>query len=310
MRFYARTTSFPQCRRDGKAAAVNSQVGMKKIAGHVAAFIRREKVFSIALLAAVLSASAVPPDEAYASYVDVRVLYILFSMMLVVAGLRGCGVFDLCATLLCRYVKGLRSLAATLVLLPFALSMFITNDVSLLLFVLSVLAVLKLVNAALAAAVAMLTILAMDRKALPRVDYMLLLTFAAFFVFTGNMERLEAVKLLLQKVVGGHEFLAGILTSQLISNVPAALLLYPFSESPTSLLLGVNVGGLGTLVASLANLISYKLYANRPLQGGADGGLARSGGIGQNYLLLFTAVNAAFLAILCAFHAAWTPLSI
>lgn len=117
---------------------------------------------------------------------------------------------------------------------------------------------------------------------------MLLLTFVAFFVFSGNLARLDFADALLRKMLEGREYITSLLTSQVISNVPAALLLSGFTRQSHALLLGVNVGGLGTPVASLASLISLKLYSR---SSGADTG---------RYLLVFTAVNVLFLALLSA----------
>lgn len=89
-------------------------------------------------------------------------------------------------------------------------------------------------------------------------DYCLIFTFIAFFIFTGNIGRLPAFQEILHSLVNGRELLVGIATSQVISNVPAALLLSGFSGDLKQLLLGVNLGGLGTLIASMASLISYK----------------------------------------------------
>ena len=89
-----------------------------------------------------------------------------------------------------------------------------------------------------------------------------------------------------------NDFFAGVISSQVISNVPAALLLYPFSSDTRNLLLGVNAGGLGTLIASLASLISFKLYSVPAKKFGLPSS--------SRYLAVFTAVNLAFLAVLCA----------
>lgn len=124
------------------------------------------------------------------------------------------------------------------------------------------------------------------RRLLRRVDYSLLLTFLFFFVFVGNMKALPTVSEALSGLVAGREMTVGILLSQVISNVPAAMLLSGFTADYPALLLGVNLGGLGTLIASMASLISYKLYA------AADG--ARTG----KYMLFFTAVNVVLLAVL------------
>lgn len=92
---------------------------------------------------------------------------------------------------------------------------------------------------------------------------MLLATFIAFFVFIGNLGQIESVRILLEKLLAGREILVGIAASQVFSNVPAAMLLAEFSTDIKGLLWGVNMGGLGTLIASMASLISYKIYANR-----------------------------------------------
>ena len=115
---------------------------------------------------------------------------------------------------------------------------------------------------------------------------MLLLTFVAFFVFAGNLARMEAVDRLLRRLLTGREYLTALLASQIISNVPAALLLSGFTDQARALLLGVNIGGLGTPIASLASLISLKLYSH------ADE--AHTG----RFLLEFTLVNLLFLLLL------------
>lgn len=154
------------------------------------------------------------------------------------------------------------------------------------LFVLCLLVVLRLVSWPVMLAAVVAALLLLDRKTLLRADFMLLLTFAAFFVFSGNLGRIEAVSALLRRLLAGREYLVSLLTSQVISNVPAALLLSGFTEESRALLLGVNIGGLGTPIASLASLISLKLYSH------AEG--AHTG----RYLLEFTAVNLALLLIL------------
>lgn len=126
----------------------------------------------------------------------------------------------------------------------------------------------------------------MDRAVLRKVDYGLLLTFVGFFIFTGNLGRMEAVRNALGSLVGGREVLTGVLASQCISNVPAALLLSGFTENVEDLLIGVNLGGLGTLIASMASLISYKIYVNHmPEKKG-------------RYFFWFTVANLVFLFIL------------
>lgn len=127
-----------------------------------------------------------------------------------------------------------------------------------------------------------------DRRALRQADFMLLLTFCAFFIFSGNLGRIDAVAAALRQLMTGHEYPVALLSSQVISNVPAALLLSGFTDKVQPLVLGVNVGGLGTPIASLASLISLKLY------GKAEG--ARTG----RYLAVFTLINVLFLAVLTA----------
>lgn len=134
----------------------------------------------------------------------------------------------------------------------------------------------------------MCVVLVVNRKLYLSVDYFLLLTFLCFFIFIGNMKRIPEISSFLISVVEGRELLMGIFTSQIISNVPAAILLAGFSSDLSALLTGVNVGGLGTLIASLASLISFKFFAKEyPDKKGA-------------YMLRFTIWNGIFLAVLTA----------
>lgn len=133
-------------------------------------------------------------------------------------------------------------------------------------------------------------LLAADRTVLWKVDYSLLLTFVGFFVFVGNVGRIPAFRDVLQEIVAGREVYTSIIVSQVISNVPAALLLSGFTEDFAGLIIGTNLGGLGTLIASMASLISYKLIAK---EAGARKG---------RYIALFTAANLFFLAALVLLH--------
>ncbi len=99
-----------------------------------------------------------------------------------------------------------------------------------------------------------------DREALKGADYALLVTFVSFFILIGNLGRISLIREALEHFVSGREILTGVLASQVISNVPAAVLLSGFTENYRDLLVGVNLGGLGTLIASMASLISFKLY--------------------------------------------------
>ena len=130
------------------------------------------------------------------------------------------------------------------------------------LFVVCLLVVLRVISWPLMLAVVAAVLLALDRRLLVKADFMLLLTFVAFFIFAGNLARIGAGDALLRRLLGGREYLTSLLFSQVISNVPAALLLSGFTDRARELLLGVNIGGLGAPIASLASLISMKLYAH------------------------------------------------
>lgn len=354
-------------------------------------FVRREPVLTVSVLAALASCFFVPPDAQYLAYIDFRTLSLLYALMLVVAGLRGAGLFAHLAHAVCARARTTRAMGLLLVFLAFFSSMLITNDVALLTFVpfavvllgmtgrkqdLIAVIVLQTVAANLGSmltpvgnpqnlylysrygftagaffrvtapvwglslgllllcclllpreklnvflgeepglrrgalalhaalfAVCLLgvfrvlpwpvmlgivvaALLVFDRKLLLGADFLLLLTFVAFFVFSGNLARLDAVNALLRQLLDGREYFTAAAASQVISNVPAALLLSGFTDNARDLLLGVNIGGLGTPIASLASLISLKHYSRTP---GAHTG---------RYLLAFTAVNAAFLALL------------
>ena len=359
-------------------------------------FLRSQTVLVVSAVLALVSCFLVPPSLSYVSYVDWRVLGLLFSLMAVVAGLRTAGTFRVLTEFLLRKVSSMRVIALLLVLLCFGFSMFLTNDVTLITLVpftllvfrqmtgsekalvhtlvletlaanlgsmltpignpqnlylysqydlslgvffrtmapytalsLVLLVVLTLVLVPGGAAslsegstfhsfhrktffvyaalfllcllsvarvldwrvllVAVLAVVVLENYRLLRmVDYSLLLTFVFFFVFIGNVGSLADVREFLENAVGGREVETGILASQVISNVPAALLLSKFTTDGTGLLIGVNLGGLGTLIASMASLITYRLYAasDRALKG--------------RYFAEFTLWNIVFLAALYA----------
>lgn len=154
------------------------------------------------------------------------------------------------------------------------------------LFVLCLLCVARVADDRVILGATLLLLLAFDRKTMGRVDYALLLTFCGFFVFIGNLGRMEAVRGAVTGLLAGHEVAAGFWFSQVISNVPAAILLSGFTTAYEKLIIGVNIGGLGTLIASLASLISYKFYAASPK--------SEKG----RYLLVFTGLNILFAAAL------------
>lgn len=364
----------------------------------VGELVRRDPVLAVAAVLAALSCAAVPPDAGYLGYIDLRTIGMLFSLMVILAGLTRLGVFAVACQRLLAVARSPRRLSLALTLLAFFSSMLITNDVALVTFVplallalrplgserltcftvvmmtvaanlgsmftpvgnpqnlylysvshlsladflllmlpytLAALVMLVLVVFAFAPvpagspeavapqgtarrisatrvvpwavvfACALLSVarvlpfqvtvvasvavgLAVDRGAILHVDYALLATFIAFFIFVGNMGRIEAVDALIARVVGGHELAVSVIASQVLSNVPAAILLSGFTSSWAALIVGTNLGGLGTLIASMASLISYKQVALA---------LPRAKG---RYLALFTAWNLAFLAVLLA----------
>ena len=129
----------------------------------------------------------------------------------------------------------------------------------------------------------------MDRKALKMVDYPLLFTFVFFFVFSGNMARIDGVRQLFSWLLDKSTLLFSVLSCQVISNVPSAILLSQFTGNYKELLLGVNIGGVGTLIASLASLITFREYTKQDK------------GHTLRYILLFSAFNFAFLIILAVF---------
>lgn len=377
-------------------------------------FFKKETVCCIAFLLAVVSMFFIPPSVNYFSYIDFRVLALLFSLMAVVRGFSSIGVFTRLGTMLLTHVHSLRMLSALFIFLCFFFSMLITNDVALITFVPFTILVLSMaeqkkflipvivletiaanlgsmltplgnpqnlylytisglsigafvrimlpysfvsailllifilflpkdtVSTATAANTAnstntvtasntsnviceavktrknsrilfafylilfllcLLTVLhilpyqilfflvltgflLLDYRVLKDVDYFLLLTFLCFFIFIGNMKQISLVHELISELLVHHEVLMGIGASQIISNVPAVILLSGFTDDYSALLIGVNLGGLGTLIASLASLISFKFYAN---SNGSDT---------RRFLGIFTLYNVIFLGVL------------
>lgn len=161
-------------------------------------------------------------------------------------------------------------------------------------FVLCLLTVAHVVSVWITLAVVLVVQLLLDKEVLKRVDYSLLLTFVGFFVFIGNMGRIPAFSNFLQQIIVGNEVITSVVASQAISNVPAALLLSGFTENYEALIVGTNLGGLGTLIASMASLISYK-YIGKESEKGVIGSKGK-------YLMTFTLVNICFLVVLMAVH--------
>lgn len=369
-------------------------------------FAKKETVLFAAVLLAFGSMVCVPPDMQYLSYIDYRVLALLFCLMTVMEGFKSTGFFAAVAGKLLEKVKTFRQLYLVLVFLCFFTSMWITNDVALLTFVpftvlvlrmtgleqemipvivlqtiaanlgsmttpvgnpqnlylysisgmgigafLQIMGPLTLISAGLIfliclihkdfpirqgmlekenvgawkagenqvlAVLFFISLLSVFRilswqllllivlascigikafckeKYLPlEADFGLLLTFVAFFIFIGNMGRICAVREVLSQVLNGRELLISFLCSQMISNVPAAILLSGFTQEYRGLLQGVNIGGLGTLIASLASLISYKFFAAESEQTPAAGTRGR-------YMLTFTIWNVGIALVLLA----------
>ncbi|MCI5679602.1 MAG: hypothetical protein MR278_06470 [Bacteroidales bacterium] len=159
------------------------------------------------------------------------------------------------------------------------------------LFFLCILAVFRIIPYQAILIAILLWFLLVQKDILKRVDYCLLLTFAFFFVLIGNLGRIPALRETLQSLMLGREVLVSFLSCQFISNVPAAVLLSEFTDRYDLLIAGVNIGGLGTLIASMASLISYKYFAQVP---GAKKG---------HYLLYFTIMNVLFAAVLLGLYA-------
>jgi Na+/H+ antiporter NhaD/arsenite permease-like protein len=148
--------------------------------------------------------------------------------------------------------------------------------------------ILGFIDYKLAFIVTLLAVLIFNRSLLTKIDYLLLVTFVCFFIFIGNISNVEAIYSYMSKHLNSQTsvYFASVFTSQLISNVPAAILLSNFTDNWRALLVGVNVGGMGTLIASLASVISYKLFIKDNLQAG------------KQYMLKFTVYNFMSLILL------------
>ena len=159
----------------------------------------------------------------------------------------------------------------------------------LLLFAIAIMMVFRFMPYQIGLIIIPLALLFLDRQALMQVDYGLLFTFVFFFIFAGNMGRIEVVREFFSYLLSINTLVFSALSCQVISNVPSAILLSQFTDNYRELLLGVNIGGAGTLIASLASLITFKEYTKQD----PKHTLA--------YVLKFTAFNFAFLIILTAF---------
>lgn len=160
----------------------------------------------------------------------------------------------------------------------------------LLLFIFSLMTVAGRIPYPVTLGIVLVVLLIFDRKLFTKIDYALLVTFVGFFVFIGNMGRVEAFREFLQGMMEGNEVITAVVSSQVISNVPAALLLSGFTENYEALIVGTNLGGLGTLIASMASLISYKYVVkeNKCSKGA--------------YFAFFTIANLVFLVFLIVIY--------
>ncbi|MBP1586420.1 MAG: hypothetical protein ILP17_12070 [Lachnospiraceae bacterium] len=136
-----------------------------------------------------------------------------------------------------------------------------------------------------AVAIVLVSVLAVNRKLLKSVDYVLLVTFFCFFVFSSSITANPAIGSFLQKAVTGHEYISVILVSQVISNVPASIVLYPFTENFAGLIYGADTAGLCSLIGSLASVINYRIYVRE------------YPGKGRDFIRVFTIVSWIFFLI-------------
>ena len=153
------------------------------------------------------------------------------------------------------------------------------------LFVLCLLTVAHILSYEVTLLAVLVVVFLLDKNVLGKVDYALLLTFVGFFIFIGNMGRIPAFHAFIQEIITGNEVITSVIASQFMSNVPAALLLSGFTNQYELLIIGTNLGGLGTIIASMASLISFKYIGKeyRNLRG--------------KYLIYFTVANILFLFV-------------
>ncbi len=159
----------------------------------------------------------------------------------------------------------------------------------LVLFALSIVIVFRVIPYQIGLAVIPLVLFFADRESLRMVDYPLLLTFVFFFIFAGNMARIDVVRDFFSFLLDKSTLLFSVFSCQVISNVPSAILLSQFTDNYRELLVGVNIGGAGTLIASLASLITFREY------------VSHNPGKAMKYIAQFSAFNFAFLAVLTVF---------
>ena len=325
-------------------------------------FFKDETVFCVSVILAVISCFFVRPSFNYLNYINWDTIILLFVIMIIVEVLKNLAVFELLVRRLLTRTGNTRRLVLILVFITFISSIFITNDVSLILFVpFSIMALKKVRRADLIIITVSLQTIAANvgcmllptgaphnivvyttfnisfeeffmvllpyilvswifmivallfirkedillptidkipfsrhhffRRVVRGVDYYLLLTFVALFILIGNLQNISFFNMLFRQWIVGNEVLCGVIVSQVISNVPTAMLLSGFSSNVRDIIVGINIGGFGTLIASMANLISYNII------------LRECGEYRHRYLIIFTAFNIALLIILLCVNA-------
>ena len=162
----------------------------------------------------------------------------------------------------------------------------VKTAIYLLLFALSIAIVFRGIPYWIGLIIIPIVLMIMDREALKMVDYGLLFTFVFFFIFSGNLARIEVIRNLFSALLEKSTLLISVLSCQFISNVPSAILLSQFTDNYPELLLGVNIGGVGTLIASLASLITFREYTTHNPEKT------------RHYIKVFTIFNMAFLIVL------------
>lgn len=320
-------------------------------------FLKDETILSISIILAIISSFFVKPNINYLNYINWETILLLLIIMFIVEILKNLAVFEKLVRKLLIKIGNTRQLVSILILISFISSIFITNDVSLIIFVPFAITALKKVFRAdliiitvclqtIAANVGcmilpigaphnivmyttsnisiesfflllvpyitislifLLTIILFIpkdeitihkigeiefnrkhfiKRVIKGVDYYLILTFIALFILIGNLKNMAFFSTLFKTIIIGNEVICGVALSQIISNVPAAMLLSGFSNNYPAIIIGVNIGGFGSLIASMANLISYNII------------LRQCNEYKVRYLIIFTAFNILLLVIL------------
>lgn len=340
---------------------LNLNLGLKR-KNFILEFIKKEIVLVVALTLAIITSFISPPKI---SYIDFKVLILLFNLMIVVAAFNDLKILDSIAIKLLKKCKSYTSISMALVFITFVSAMIVTNDVALItfvplsiviakkaninvlkivifqtlaanlgssltpmgnpqnlfiysfynlspvdffnitlpiivlsiifllvvilkdkklnlnleldeikidnkrdsvlftiLFLIILLSVFHLIDYKITLLITISMVFILNKKLFSKVDYSLLITFIGFFIFVGNISTMDSVRSFMEGILssGKSTFISSVVASQFISNVPATMLLSGFTEYFKELLLGVNIGGMGTLIASLASVISYKIY--------------------------------------------------